>query len=58
MEGGTMSLTASLRAWRERRAERRREQRAAEAEAIRRGALTPSDSRRADYHKIDKSGPG
>ena len=52
-----MSLIATLRAWRERRAERRREQREAEADAIRQGALTPSDTRRGFQDTIDKGGP-
>ena len=54
-----MSLIATLRAWRDHRAKRRRERREAEAEAIARGGPWPGDARRADFDKAyRRDGPG
>ncbi len=43
-----MSLSATLQAWRDRRAERRRKRREADAEAMRSGAFSPGEARRAN----------
>jgi hypothetical protein len=54
-----MSVTATLQAWRDRRAERRRKRREADAEAIQSGASWPGDARRADEDKLRRRvGPG
>lgn len=53
-----MSLIAPLRAWRERRAERRRERRDAEADRIRQGQPSPPGSGRAGYDGFFRGGGG
>jgi len=54
-----MSLIVTLQAWRDHRAERRRERREADAEAVQRGASWPGDARRADEDKLRRRvGPG